>query len=64
MVNPKIRVALADRHPVTRAGIHAILASEADMEVVGEAEDGYKVQRLCEEQSPDVLLSDLNLAGP
>ncbi len=64
MADRKIRVALADSHPVTRAGIRAILSVDEDIDVVGEAEDGHLAQRLCQVQTPDVLLLNLNMPGP
>ena len=59
-----IRVLLADDHPVTRAGIRAILEKAADIKVVGEAKDGIEAQRLTVELRPDILLLDLRMPGP
>lgn len=59
-----IRVVLADDHPLMRAGVATILASERDMVVVGEADNGDATHRLCQELQPDVLLLDLNMPGP
>ena len=60
----KIRVLLADDHPLVRAGIRATLMAQDDLELVGEAADGDQVQQLCQTQSPDVLLLDLHMPGP
>lgn len=59
-----IRVLLADDHPVVLQGISHILSNEEDLLLVGEAVDGYEVQRLCQEYQPDVLLLDLSMPGP
>jgi CheY-like chemotaxis protein len=42
-----IRVLLADDEPLVRSGLRAILESEPDMTVVGEADDGAAVSRWC-----------------
>jgi len=59
-----IRVLLADDHPIVRAGIAAILSSEQDVVLVGEATDGHEAQRMCRELKPEVLLLDLHMPGP
>ena len=56
-----ISVLIADDHGVLRAGLRALLNSEPEMEVVGEAADGEQTLRLAEELHPDVVLMDLNM---
>jgi DNA-binding NarL/FixJ family response regulator len=58
-----IRVVVADDHQVVRAGVRAVLASEPDVSVVGEAADGATALAVVRELTPDVLLLDLGLAG-
>ena len=58
-----IRVAVADDHPVVRDGLVAMLRSEPDFEVVGEAGSGPEAVRLVERLAPDVLLLDLEMPG-
>lgn len=60
----KISVLLADDEPVARAGIRSLLAQAEDIEVVGEAEDGFAVQQLVETLHPRILLLDLKMPGP
>jgi two-component system response regulator NreC len=59
-----IRVLLADDHPVTRAGIRAILEGAPDIAVVAEAKDGLEAQQLVAEFCPRILLLDLVMPGP
>jgi len=60
----KIRVLLADDHPLVRAGIRGTLMAEQDLMLVGEAATGDEARRLCAEMCPDVLLLDLSMPGP
>ena len=63
MANPAVRILLADDHAVLRAGLRMLLNAEADMEVVGEAEDGQQVQEQAQRLKPDVILLDLTMPG-
>lgn len=60
----KIRVLLADDHPLVRSGIRATLSEEPAIELVGEATDGDEACALTEALSPDVVLLDLSMPGP
>ena len=57
----RIRVLTVDDHPVVRAGIAAMLANEADIEVIGEAANGALAVALFEAHRPDVVLMDLQM---
>lgn len=59
-----IRVLVADDHPVVRTGLVAVLAQEADLELVAEAENGERAVALYREHRPDVCLMDLRMPGP
>jgi DNA-binding NarL/FixJ family response regulator len=56
-----IRVVLADDQPLVRAGLRMILATEPDLEVVGEAATGREAVELCAETRPDVVLMDVRM---
>jgi DNA-binding NarL/FixJ family response regulator len=60
----RIRVLIADDHPVFRYGLRALLTSEATlMEVVGEATTGEEAVTLATQCLPDVILMDVNMPG-
>ena len=59
----KIRVLLADDHPVVRAGVRAFLESEPDMVVVGEASFGCQAVALAQDLLPDVVIMDILMPG-
>jgi len=58
-----IRVMLVDDHPAFRKGLAALIESEPDLEVVGEAENGMEALELYRRNRPDVVLMDLRLPG-
>ncbi len=59
----KIRILIADDHPVVREGLAGMLAGQPDFEVVAMAEDGNSAIGLHREFSPDVTLMDLQMPG-
>ena len=61
---PKIRVLIADDHAVLRAGLKLLINAQADMEVVGEAADGFEAVRGAQATTPHVALLDLTMPGP
>lgn len=55
----KIRILLADDHVMVRQGFKMILAAQADMEIVGEADNGRQAVELAERLRPDVVVMDV-----
>lgn len=62
-MSPRLRVLLADDHPVFRMGLKALLDSLPEMIVLGEASTGEDAVRLTTELQPDVVVMDLNMPG-
>jgi DNA-binding NarL/FixJ family response regulator len=58
----RIRVLIADDHPVVRTGLRAMLANHPDFELVGEAATGLEAVALAAQLHPDVVLMDLRMA--
>lgn len=57
----KIRIVLADDHPIVRDGLKKMLSLESDLEVVGEANDGREALEQIQMHEPDILLLDLRM---
>ena len=58
-----IRVLIADDQAILRAGLRVVLEAAADIEVVGEAADGYQAVELATELRPDVVCMDIRMPG-
>jgi DNA-binding NarL/FixJ family response regulator len=56
-----VRVVVVDDQALVRTGFSAILSTEGDIEVVGEAADGAAALVLCEQVTPDVVLMDIRM---
>jgi DNA-binding NarL/FixJ family response regulator len=56
-----IRIVVADDHFVVRMGLAALVKTEPDMEVIGEASDGNQAVELYEKLQPDLVLMDLRM---
>ena len=59
----RIRILIADDHPVFLYGLRALLSTEPTTEVVGEATTGEETVLLAASLVPDVILMDLNMPG-
>lgn len=59
----KIRILIADDHPVVREGLFGMLAGQPDFEVIGMAADGDMAVKMHASLTPDVTLMDLRMPG-
>jgi DNA-binding NarL/FixJ family response regulator len=57
----KLRVLVADDHALVRHGFRSILASEEDIDVIGEASDGREAAAIATSERPDVVLMDIRM---
>jgi len=56
-----IKIILADDHQIVRQGLRMLLASEPDMTVVGESDNGRDIVKLTQELPPDVIIMDISM---
>ena len=59
----KLRILIADDHPLFRDGLRALLNSIADTEVIGEATSGAEAISIAAALQPDIILMDINMPG-
>jgi two-component system response regulator DegU len=59
----KIKILIADDHPLFRQGIKQILELEKDITVIAQASNGSEAIQLAMEHKPDVILMDINMPG-
>lgn len=52
---------IVEDHTILRQGLRALLSSDPDFKIVGEAEDGRESIRLAETLVPDLILMDLSM---
>jgi len=60
-VSARVRIALADDHPIVLGGLRSLIEKEADFELVGEAISGLAALRVISTQLPDVAVVDISL---
>lgn len=63
-MNTPIRILLADDHPLMLIMVKTLLDNDPNMVIVGEARDGHETQSLCRALQPNIILLDLDMAGP
>jgi DNA-binding NarL/FixJ family response regulator len=60
-MSEKIKIIIADDHPIFRNGLKQIISDDGDISVIGEAGDGEKALQLIKELSPDIAVLDLHM---
>lgn len=60
-MSDKIRIIIADDHPIFRSGLKSILKDETNIQIVGEASDGNKALELISELNPDIAVLDMSM---
>jgi two-component system, NarL family, nitrate/nitrite response regulator NarL len=55
----KVRIVIADDHPIFRDGLRKLLETEPDLQVIAEAGDGGEAVRMVQRHKPDIVLMDL-----
>jgi DNA-binding NarL/FixJ family response regulator len=63
MPQTKLRVVIADDHPIFRKGLVLAISAERSIEIIGEAEDGQQALAITEELKPDVVVLDIEMPG-
>ncbi|HWR76865.1 MAG TPA: response regulator transcription factor [Thiobacillus sp.] len=59
-----IRILIGDDHAIVRQGLRQVLALIPELELVGEAKNGWEVIELVRTCNPNLLLLDMNMPGP
>ncbi|OIP91186.1 MAG: DNA-binding response regulator [Syntrophobacteraceae bacterium CG2_30_61_12] len=55
------RIFIAEDHTILREGLRALLSSQPDLQVIGEAADGLEAIRAVDQLAPDLVLMDLSM---
>lgn len=57
----KIKIIIADDHPIFRSGLRQVIEDEEDIEIIGECGDGEKALELITEKNPEIAILDLDM---
>ena len=60
----RMRILIADDHPLTLAGMRSLFDGDPDVEIVGEARDGESAFKMAVELKPAIMVLDLSMLGP
>jgi DNA-binding NarL/FixJ family response regulator len=59
----KINIVLVDDHQILRDGLRNLIEQKSNLHIVGEASDGREAIKLCAKLLPDVVITDISMAG-
>ncbi len=59
----KIKLILVDDHKLFRIGLKAFLKNEKELEIIGEADNGFEAIKIVQEKNADIILLDISLPG-
>lgn len=59
----KVRIVLADDHPLIRNGLRGLVEAQPDLEIVGEAWNGEEAVRMALDLKPDLVVMDISMPG-
>ncbi len=57
----KIKIIIADDHPIFRKGLIQVISDEENVEIIGEADEGMKALKLINDLTPDIALLDIDM---
>lgn len=57
----RIRIVIADDHPMFREGIYLLLEKQDELEIIGEANDGEQLIRVTKNLLPDIVITDIDM---
>jgi DNA-binding NarL/FixJ family response regulator len=60
-MKPKVRIVIADDHPLMRHGLRQMIESESSLNIIGEARNGSEALAMVEELKPDVAILDVDM---
>ncbi len=60
-MNNKIKIIIADDHPMMRSGVKSVLLTDLQIEIIAEAKDGEEAYNLIQKHLPDIALLDVEM---
>lgn len=60
-MNEKVKIVIADDHPIVRQGLRQMIEADRNLTIVGEASDGETALELIETDQPDVAVLDIDM---
>jgi DNA-binding NarL/FixJ family response regulator len=60
-MNSKIKIILTDDHRIFRDGIKSLLSENEEIQIIGEASDGYELMEMLKMNTPDLVIMDITM---